>query len=128
MVKNRNSKMPIYNIYFHFTLRENERIGFSFSSSPSSFCSYIERLPIHSSPANLIIVIIFTLQWHFASKLEQNTYSWLVSLQIHQNLNKLHQYSKNYIGFQSNNASITNCVFLHIKHFKFSTAAYLSLQ
>ena len=27
---------------------------------------------------------------------------------------------KNYIGFQSNNASITNCVFLHIKRFKFS--------
>ena len=46
---------------------------------------------------------------------------WLVSLQIHQNLNTLpHQYSKNYIGFQSNNASITNCVFLHIKHLKFS--------
>ena len=45
---------------------------------------------------------------------------WLVSLQMHQNLNTSHQYSKNYIGFQSNNASITNCVFLHIKHFKFS--------
>ena len=45
---------------------------------------------------------------------------WLVSLQIHQNLNTLHQYSKNYIGCQSNNASITNCVCLHIKHFKFS--------
>ena len=29
-------------------------------------------------------------------------------------------YSKNYIGFQSNNASITNCVFSHIKRFKFS--------
>ena len=43
-----------------------------------------------------------------------------MSLQIHQNLNTLHQYSKNYIGFQSNNASITNCVFLHIKRFKFS--------
>ena len=28
---------------------------------------------------------------------------------------------KNYIGFQSNNASITNCVFLHIKRFKFSS-------
>ena len=52
---------------------------------------------------------------------------WLVSLLIHQNLNTLHQYSKNYIGFQSNNASITNCVFLHIKHFKFSNL-YLSLQ
>ena len=57
---------------------------------------------------------------------------WLVSLQIHQNLNTLHQYSKNYIGFQSNNASITNCVFLHIKHFKFSnlpifTIVYLFL-
>ena len=26
-----------------------------------------------------------------------------------------HYYSKNRIGFQSNNASITNCVFLHIK-------------
>ena len=41
-------------------------------------------------------------------------------LQIHQNLNTSHQYSKNYIVFQSNNASITNYVFLHIKHFKFS--------
>ena len=39
-------------------------------------------------------------------------------------LNTFHQYSKNYIGFQSNNASLTNCVFLHIKHFKFS---YLSI-
>ena len=37
---------------------------------------------------------------------------WLVSLQIHQNLNTLHQYSKNYIGFQSNNASITNCALI----------------
>ena len=27
---------------------------------------------------------------------------------------------KNYIDFQSNNTSITNCVFLHIKRFKFS--------
>ena len=45
---------------------------------------------------------------------------WLMSLQIHQNLNTLHQYSKNYIGFQSNNALITNCAFLHIKRFKFS--------
>ena len=43
-----------------------------------------------------------------------------MSLQIHQNLNTLHQYSKNYIGFQSNNASITNCAFSHIKRFKFS--------
>ena len=43
---------------------------------------------------------------------------WLVSLLIHQNLNTSHQYSKNYTGFQSNNASITNCVFL--KHLKFS--------
>ena len=43
-----------------------------------------------------------------------------MSLQIHQNLNTLHQYSKNYIGFQSNNVSITNCAFLHIKRFKFS--------
>ena len=37
-----------------------------------------------------------------------------------------------YIGFQSNNASIINCVFLHIKHFKFSnlpifTIVYLFL-
>ena len=56
--------------------------------------------------------------------LEQNTGAykilWLVSLLIHQNLNTLHQYSTNYTGFQSNNASITNCVFLHTTHFKFS--------
>ena len=48
----------------------------------------------------------------------QNTLARVVT--IHQNLNTLHQYSKNYIGFQSNNASITNCAFLHIKRFKFS--------
>ena len=54
------------------------------------------------------------------SQANLNKILWLVSLQIHQNLNTLHQYSKNYIGFQSNNASITNCVFLHIKRFKFS--------
>ena len=36
------------------------------------------------------------------------------------NTSKSHQYSKNYIGFQSNNASITNCVVLHSKHSKFS--------
>ena len=55
-----------------------------------------------------------------------------MSLQIHQILNTSRQYSKNYIGFQSDNASITNCVFLHIKHFKFSnlpifTIVYLFL-
>ena len=44
----------------------------------------------------------------------------LGSLQIHQNLNTSHQYSKNYIGFQSNNASIINYVFLRTKHFKFN--------
>ena len=54
------------------------------------------------------------------NKIQRIQILWLVSLQIHQNLNTLHQYSKNYIGFQSNNASITNCVFLHIKRFKFS--------
>ena len=50
----------------------------------------------------------------------QNTLARVVTNRLHQNLNTLHQYSKNYIGFQSNNASITNCVFLHIKHLKFS--------
>ena len=58
------------------------------------------------------------------ANLKQNTahtkYSGFVSLQIHQNLNTSHQYSKNYIGFQSNNASIINYVFLHTKHFKFN--------
>ena len=48
----------------------------------------------------------------------QNTLARVVT--NNQNLKTLHQYSKNYIGFQSNNASITNCAFLHIKRFKFS--------
>ena len=82
----------------------------------------LQRLPIHSSPANLIIVIHSTMAFRKLTWTKYSAYKilWLVSLQIHQNLNTLHQYSKNYIGFQSNNASITNCAFLHIKHFKFS--------
>ena len=36
---------------------------------------------------------------------------------VGQNFNTSLQYSKNYIGFQSNNASITNYVFLLIKYF-----------
>ena len=82
----------------------------------------LQRLPIHSSPANLIIVIHSTMAFRKLTWTKYSAYKilWLVSLQIHQNLNTLHQYSKNYIGFQSNNASITNCVFLHIKHSKFS--------
>ena len=82
----------------------------------------LQRLPIHSSPANLIIVIHSTMAFRKLTWTKYSAYKilWLVSLQIHQNLNTLHQYSKNYIGFQSNNASITNCAFLHIKRFKFS--------
>ena len=82
----------------------------------------LQRLPIHSSPANLIIVIHSTMAFRKLTWTKYSAYKilFLVSLQIHQNLNTLHQYSKNYIGFQSNNASITNCVFLHIKRFKFS--------
>ena len=82
----------------------------------------LQRLPIHLSPANLIIVIHSTMAFRKLTWTKYSAYKilWLVSLQIHQNLNTLHQYSKNYIGFQSNNASITNCVFLHIKRFKFS--------
>ena len=82
----------------------------------------LQRLPIHSFPANLIIVIHSTMAFRKLTWTKYSAYKilWLVSLQIHQNLNTLHQYSKNYIGFQSNNASITNCAFLHIKRFKFS--------
>ena len=85
----------------------------------------LQRLPIHSSPANLIIVIHSTMAFRKLTWTKYSAYKilWLVSLQIHQNLNTLHQYSKNYIGFQSNNASITNCAFLHIKRFKFSNLA-----
>ena len=82
----------------------------------------LQRLPIHSSPANLIIVIHSTMAFRKLTWTKYSAYKilWLVSLQIHQNLNTLNQYSKNYIGFQSNNTSIRNCVFLHIKRFKFS--------
>ena len=82
----------------------------------------LQRLPIHSSPENLIIVIDSTMTFRKLTWTKYSAYKilWLVSLKINQNLNTLHQYSKNYIGFQSNNASITNCVFLHIKRFKFS--------
>ena len=46
---------------------------------------------------------------------------WLVSLQIHQNLNTWHQYSKITLASnQTTHPSITNCVFLHTKRFKFS--------
>ena len=83
---------------------------------------FLQSLPIHSYPANLIIVIHSTMAFRKLTWTKYSPYKilWLVLLQIHQNLNTLHQYSKNYIGFQSSNASITNCVFLHIKRFKFS--------
>ena len=82
----------------------------------------LQRLPIHSSPANLIIVIHSTMAFRKLTWTKYSAYKilWLVSLQIHHNLNTSHQYSKNDIGFQSNKASITNCAFLHIKRFKFS--------
>ena len=94
----------------------------SYSSSPSSFCSY-SACQCHSSPANLIIVIHSTMAFRQANlnKIQriQNTLARVVT-----NTSKFEhittQYSKNYIGFQSNNASITNCAFLHIKRFKFS--------
>ena len=74
----------------------------------------LQRLPIHSSPANLIIVIHSTMAFRKLTWTKYSAYKilWLMSLQIHQNLNTLHQYSKNYIGFQSNNASITNCALI----------------
>ena len=89
----------------------------------------LQRLPIHSSPANLIIVIHSTMAFRKLTWTKYSAYKilWLVSLQIHQNLNTLHQYSKNYIGFQSNNASITNCAFLHIKRFKFSNLPIITI-
>ena len=89
---------------------------------PNAACSMLIRLPIHLSPANFIIVIHSTMAFRKLTWTKYSAYKilWLVSLlQIHQNLNTLHQYSKNYIGFQSDNASITNCAFLHIKRFKF---------
>ena len=89
----------------------------------------LQRLPIHSSPANLIIAIHSTMAFRKLTWTKYSAYKilWLVLLQIHQNLNTSHQYSKTYIGFQSNNASITNCVFLHIKHFKFSNLPILTI-
>ena len=50
---------------------------------------------------------------------------WLVSLQIHQNLNTLHQYSKNYIGFQSNKASIYKLCLLTYKTLQIRQPTYL---
>ena len=72
----------------------------------------LQRLPIHSSSANSIIAIHSTMAFRKLTWTKYSAYKilWLVSLQIHQNLNTSHQYSKNYIGFQSNNASITNCL------------------
>ena len=89
---------------------------------------FISRESVHPIIAtvwtcNLIIVIHSTMAFRNLTWTKYSAYKilWLVSLQIHQNLmNTLHQYSKNYIGFQSNNVSITNCAFLHIKRFKFS--------
>ena len=100
--------------------------NFEVRVSPTRTCGIMSTIPwpdpFHSSPANLIIVIHSTMAFRKLTWTKYSAYKilWLVSLQIHQNLNTLHQYSKNYIGFQSNNASITNCAFLHIKRFKFS--------
>ena len=86
----------------------------------------LQRLPIHSSPANLIIVTHSTMAFRKLTWTKYSAYKilWLVSLQIHQNLNTLHQYSKNYIGFQSNNASITNCL-LEYKTLQIQQPTYL---
>ena len=56
----------------------------------------LQRLPIHSSPANLIIVIHSTMAFRKLTWTKYSAYKilWLVSLQIHQNLNTLHQYSQ----------------------------------
>ena len=73
---------------------------------------FLQLQLIHSSPANLIIAVHSTMAFRKLTWTKYSAYKifWLVSLQIHQNLNTSHQYSKNYIGFQSNNASITNCL------------------
>ena len=83
----------------HFHIRDIRRtfvISFLFLQ--------LQRLPIHASPANLIIAIHSTMAFRKLTWTKYSAYKifWLVSLQIHPNLNTLHQYSKNYIGFQSN--------------------------
>ena len=103
----------------HFHIRDILRIR---SSSPSSFCSYSAC----SSKLDYCNSLYNGISQANLNKIQRIQILWLVSLQIHQNSNTLHQYSKNYIGFQSNNASITNCVFLHIN--ASNSATYLSLQ
>ena len=53
------------------------------------------------------------------------TILWLVSLQIHQNLNTSHRYSKNYIGFQSNNAIDYKLCLLTYKTLQIQQPTYL---
>ena len=109
---------------FHFHIRDVRRIRHLL---PLSAATALAKN--HLSPANLIIAIHYTMAFCKLTWTKYSAYKilWLVSLQIHQNLNTSHQYSKNYISFQSNNASVTNFVFLptnfvflHTKHFKFN--------
>ena len=84
----------------------------------------LQRLPIiHSSPANLIIAIHSTMAFRKLTWTKYSAYKILWLVFRYKNIKIWTHYTntqKNYIGFQSNNASITNCVFLHIKRFKFS--------
>ena len=77
-----------------------------------------QPLQIHLSPANLTTLIRSTLVSHNQISTNFNAFKthWHASLHTLQNINTLHQHSKNYTGFQSNKESITNSVFSHTKH------------
>ena len=77
-----------------------------------------QLLQIHLSPANLTTAIHSTLASHKQISTNFNAFKihWHVSLHTLQNINTLHQHSKNYIGFLSNKELTTKSVFSHTKH------------
>ena len=88
----------------HFYIRDIRRIRhLHLLSAATALANSLASSKIHY--CNSPTMTFRKLTW---TKYSAYKILWLVSLQIHQNLNTLHQYSKNYIGFQSNNASITN--------------------
>ena len=121
----------------HFHIRDIRRIRHLLPLSAATALANSLLFPVvYSSPSKLDYCnsLYNGISQANLNKIQriQNTPTRVVKIRQNLNTSQSHQYSTNYIGFQSNNASITNYVSLHIKHFKFSnlpifTIVYLFL-
>ena len=106
----------------HIHIRDIRRIRYLLP--PSGYYTKLANSLISSNIAINSTMAFRKLTW---TKYSAYNIRWLVSLQIHQYLNTSHQYSKNYIGFQSNNASTIQTVSSYIPNTP-NSVTYISLQ